>query len=127
MNRGRRGLLVVLLLSIAVCLARLCQRGEADVYTLTRAYYDQEGNEVRITQGEPSAGLDEPESPELLVNINTADKDTLDRLPGVGPALAQRIIDYREAYGGFIAPEELMEVKGVGESLYRELEPYITI
>ncbi len=133
-RQGRRGLLVILVISIAVCLVQLCQDVDATVYTLTRTYYDAEGNEVDITQEVPveeqeqeQEQQEEDEPLELLVNINTADIDALDQLPGIGPALAQRIIDYREAYGGFIAPEELMEVKGVGEKLYAKIAPYIIV
>ena len=55
----------------------------------------------------------EPEGP---VDINTAGLDELQRLTGIGPALAQRIIDYREEHGPFRTVEELLEVKGIGEA-----------
>lgn len=61
------------------------------------------------------------------VDINTADADTLDALPGIGPALAERIIAYREANGGFDSIEELMEVSGIGEATFEELAAYIMV
>ena len=61
------------------------------------------------------------------VDINTADADTLDTLPGIGPALAERIIAYREEHGPFESGEELMEVKGIGEATYEGLAEWITV
>lgn len=61
------------------------------------------------------------------VDINTADAETLDTLPGIGPALAERIITYREENGPFDSGEELMEVKGIGEATYEGLADWITV
>lgn len=61
------------------------------------------------------------------VDINTADAETLKALPGIGPALAENIIAYREEHGGFDAVEELMEVSGIGKETFAALEAYITV
>lgn len=61
------------------------------------------------------------------VNLNTADLTTLETLPGVGPVLAQRIIDWRSEHGRFTAVEELGEVSGVGEKIYAQLAPKVTV
>ena len=61
------------------------------------------------------------------ININQASSSQLTNLPRVGSKLADRIVDYRKAHGQFGQPEELMEVKGVGEKLFKELKPYIAV
>ena len=52
----------------------------------------------------------------VLVNINTADAEELETLTGIGPALAQAIIDYRAGHGAFRSAEDLLLVKGIGEA-----------
>ena len=66
-------------------------------------------------------------TPDALVNLNTADLATLETLPGVGPVLAQRIIDWRTEHGGFTSVEELGEVSGVGDKTYATLAPEVTV
>ncbi|BAS28524.1 ComEA family DNA-binding protein [Limnochorda pilosa] len=66
-----------------------------------------------------------PSSPR--VNVNTADAATLETLPGIGPALAARIIAHRERWGPFTAPEQLTEVSGIGEKRLEQLLPWITV
>ncbi|MDY6309117.1 MAG: helix-hairpin-helix domain-containing protein [Oribacterium sp.] len=61
-----------------------------------------------------------------IVNLNTATLEELDSLPGVGPSTAKNILDYRTKYGGFATPEEIKNVKRIGDKTYEKLKPYIT-
>jgi len=62
-----------------------------------------------------------------VVNINTASAEQLQLLPRVGPALAERIIEFREANGPFKRVEELVAVRGIGEKSLQQLRPYVVI
>ena len=62
-----------------------------------------------------------------LVNINTADAERLVTLKGIGPALAQRIIDYREQNGAFKSIDEIKNVRGIGEKKFAAFKDKITV
>ena len=63
--------------------------------------------------------------PPVRTNLNTASAADLQRLPGIGPALAGRIVAYREANGPFRSPAQIVEVKGIGEKTFEKLAPWI--
>jgi competence protein ComEA len=62
-----------------------------------------------------------------VVNLNTATKDELVALQGIGPAKAQAILDYRAQRGGFKTVEELKDVKGIGAKRFEMLKPELTV
>lgn len=61
------------------------------------------------------------------INLNAADLASLETLPGIGPALAQRILDWRHTHGSFQSVDQLLEVPGVGEKIFAGLEPQVTL
>ncbi len=113
---------------------------KADLSALNLARVLVDGEQVRVPAvGEPvapvpttgggaassgGAGVGSPGAP---VSINTADLTALDSLPGVGPVLAQRILDWRSSHGRFTSVDELGEVSGIGEKLLAQLSPLVTL
>ena len=79
----------------------------------------------------PPASVLEEEPPvpsaENPLNINMADAAALDTLPGIGPVLAGRIVEYRSTHGAFSKKEDLMLVEGIGEGIYGDLRDVITV
>jgi len=61
------------------------------------------------------------------LNLNTATATQLEALPGIGPATAKRILEFREKNGSFKKIEELMNVPGIGEKSFLKLKPLITV
>lgn len=61
------------------------------------------------------------------ININLASASQLEELPGIGPSLAQRIVDYRDKHGAFKTIRDLMKVQGIGEKKFAALEEYVTV
>lgn len=92
-----------------------------------------QGNQSGV-EGSVAGKVSKTSSPEQgkntsgeMVNINTADVEGLKKLKGIGPAMAQRIIDYREVNGSFQTPEDIMQVKGIGKVKYAKLKEQIAI
>lgn len=112
----------------------------ADVQTLNLAAYVQDGQKLWVP---PKAPTPLPLPPGVsqatpaaqpavqisngLVNINTASLAELDTLPGIGPVIAQRIIDYRTKNGPFAMIEDIQKVSGIGPVTYAKLKDLITV
>lgn len=63
----------------------------------------------------------------VKVHLNTATSEELQTLPRIGPAIAERILEYREQIGAFSSVDELLEVKGIGEATLEQLRPYLAV
>ena len=66
-------------------------------------------------------------APAGKINLNTAESAQLELLPRVGPALAKRIVEFREKNGSFKSTEELMLVRGIGEKTFGLMKPYVSV
>lgn len=65
--------------------------------------------------------------PKDKINVNSASAEKLAELPGIGPVLAERIVQYRNDNGFFSSPEELVNVKGIGEKKLAAMLPYVKV
>jgi len=74
-----------------------------------------------------AAGGDSVQQPGGKVNINSAGESDFENLPGIGPVLAQKIVDYREQHGPFRSIQDLMKVSGIGQKKFDSLSAYITV
>ena len=74
----------------------------------------------------PQLTAAQPAGQAVFIDINTADAETLQLLPDIGPALAQAIIDDREENGPFLSPDDITRVYGIGPATAESIAPYIT-
>ncbi len=65
--------------------------------------------------------------PASLIHLNTASRAELEKLPGVGEGIAGRIIEHREKFGPFRRVEQVLMVRGISESRFRQMRPFITV
>jgi competence protein ComEA len=102
----------------------------ADLASLNLAALLTDGEQVLVpAKGAPGTGPEAPgASPgAALVNVNTATEQELEALPGIGPVLAQKIIDYRTAHGPFPTVDALDDVSGIGPATLENLRPLVTV
>jgi len=78
----------------------------------------------RTPRGTPQAAAATPQFP---INLNTATAEQLEAIPGIGPVLAQRIIEYRQTHGRFQSVDELLEVRGIGPKRLENMRPYVVV
>jgi competence protein ComEA len=112
-------------------------RKDADLRSINLAALVTDGEQILVwkkgpggsvvTSGEGGGVPPGPGSPAQPVNLNTATLDQLESLPGIGPALGQRIIDYRTQHGPFASVDDLVDVSGIGESRLEDLRPLVTV
>lgn len=101
---------------------------KADLTDINRAAFLEDGEKVYIPEvyeeGETSGSMSQGDS---RVNINTADSDELQKLNGIGPATAEKIIDYRDEHGRFSNIEDIKNVSGIGDKTFEKFEDDIKV
>jgi competence protein ComEA len=102
---------------------------DADLDRINLALPVADGQHVYVPRlGEVDLPVQPPSSQPATgskININTADAATLESLPGIGPAIAQRIIDYRQANGPFAHIEDIKNVSGIGDGILSKIQDLI--
>lgn len=99
----------------------------ADMAAINMAQPLKDGVQIRVPEKAAGGSQTMVPAKDGLVNINTADEKTLDTLPGIGPAMAKRILEYRQTNGSFQAVEELKKVRGIGDAKFDKLKDRITL
>ena len=106
----------------------------ADSDKVNLAQVLQDGQQLRIPErkldgSNDKSNLDKSKATagDERVNLNTADEKALDTLPGIGPAMAKRIIEYRETEGAFQSIEDIKKIRGIGEAKFAKLKEKICI
>ena len=112
---------VIFVVSVAVAALRAHDKSAAVTISSGLSTVTEQSGTPAPAEQAPSA------SPELHVNINTAEAQELCLLPGIGETIAARIIDYRKAHGLFNNTDEIMNVSGIGAKTYEEIKSYITV
>ncbi|MBU2598128.1 MAG: helix-hairpin-helix domain-containing protein [Actinobacteria bacterium] len=103
---------------------------EADIHLLNLAQILSDEARIYVPKKGEVVSSDSFYSDSMLnqkININNADSATLQKLSGIGPTLAQRIIDYRKNIGRFKSIEQLLNVKGIGPSKFEEIKDKVQI
>ena len=96
---------------------------EADLNSVNQAQVLEDGTKINILSINDSNDT----QGSSLININSATKEQLMTLPGIGEKKAQAIISYRESHGGFQSIEELMEVEGIKTGIYEKIKDRIKV
>lgn len=94
------------------------------------ARFDSIANEINtasMTAGVAVQELEQDNSSAGTININLASASELEHLPGIGPAIAGRIVAYRDSMGAFTNIKEIAAVKGIGDKLYARIEAAISV
>ncbi|MEA3459697.1 MAG: helix-hairpin-helix domain-containing protein, partial [Chloroflexota bacterium] len=106
------------------------EKADLNRINLAQRVHDEEHIYVPEVGEERLPVTSQPSSPGRVggkVNINTATAEELETLPGIGPAFAQRIIEYRQEKGPFASIEDIEKVKGIGEATFEKLRDLITV
>ncbi len=103
----------------------------ADIDRINMAAFLEDGMQVRVPErvGGFSDGVRTAsgKNAEGMINLNTASEKELQELPGIGPAISARIIEYRETNGAFQSIEDVKKVRGIGDAKFEKMKDKVTI
>ena len=100
---------------------------KADILSGSGRVATMSPSSVPSSADQPSTAPASKRAPRGLLDLNSATGQDLDALPGVGPKLAERIMEYRESVGVFHTLEELRAVKGIGKKTFERIRPLVTV
>lgn len=101
--------------------------GNIEALNLAKVIKDGERIWVPPEGSTPNNELVMNEGGEFIININTADQKTLEELPGIGPVISQKIVQYRQEHGLFEKIEDIQNVPGIGSATFETLKLLITV
>ena len=102
----------------------------ADIDRVNMAALLEDGMQIRVPENQRfgnRAATPVGKDADGLININTASEKELQELPGIGPAMSARIVEYREANGNFKKVEDIKKIRGIGNAKFEKLKDKVTI
>lgn len=93
----------------------------------TSSFSSQTHTDTSLKVARDPAAHSSSKTPFTKINLNTAELEELERLPSIGPVLAQRIIDYRTKYGAFRSIEEIKKVRGIKDKSFEKIKDYVVV
>ncbi len=122
LTKSEKCALIICIVFIALSLGfALGQSEQESTFVVTESSFSAKTENAAFTE----SGRPLPVT--AKVNINTASAAQLETLDGIGPVLAQRIIDYREAEGGFKTIEDITKVRGIGAAVFEDVREHISV
>jgi competence protein ComEA len=102
-------------------------KANADLTSVNQARILRDGEQIFIDSNTPGSSHHASQAKNGPINVNRATAKELEALPGIGPVLANRIVEYRKSHGTFMTLDELQKVPGIGGSKFTQLKSKITL
>ena len=93
--------------------------------TTSDSIYSSDTNEPTKARSSKKSSHKAP--PSHPIKLNSATAEELQELPGIGPSISQRIVEYRTSHGSFHSIDDLLDVNGIGDKLFQRISPYLSL